>query len=270
VKWAAALTVAAGLAALPLPALAFHPQVGAARAAALRGEYDAALELVRRVADGTDLGLRDLAELYLVRAIAHAGRGEGELLAAAALAFVALGAPLPTDGLPAAVVAAIEEARLARPDPPRVEVVARAVPEGLRLTVEVDDDAAVIRAVKLAYRVDDDPWQSTTDASVLVRSLPGARVSFHARATGDGGATVATFGSASNPRTASMPSAEGDVIGGLGAMPVAPTPRARQSRSVLWVTTGIAVGVIAVIVAIAVSGALSDQSTRFDAPVVSW
>jgi hypothetical protein len=267
----AALALAVALAAsVPVAARASHPQVSAARAAALRGEHDVALDTARRIASLGDLGTRDLAELYLVRAIAHAGRGETEALAAAALAFVSLGAPLPTDGLPPAVVAAIDEARLARPDPPRVSVTARGVPEGLRLSVNVDDPASVVRTVKLSYRIDDEPWQTTSDGSVVLRALPGARVSFYARAAGDGGAPVATYGSAASPRTASMPSAESDVTGGLGAMPAGESARQRDRGTVLWVTTGIAIGVIAIIVAIAVAGALSDQSTRFGAPVVSW
>ncbi len=168
---------------------------------------------------------------------------------------------------PEALRAALDEARIAQPEPPELDVDIYPAQGGLRVVIEVDDDVSVVRGTRLAWRVAGErAWQHSEALEETVGGLPGTRVEYHVEALGPGGVVVAREGSARAPSQASIPAApEGDVTGGLGTM----TPASNNTSTTWLIAGGVTIAAVLVVFAVVVAGRSSDR-TDLGVPLVEW
>lgn len=269
-EFAATLGVAAALSMLApaSPARAVDAEVERARALLDGGDAAGALRVVAHIEARTDLPASELVTVLVVRALSHAALGDAVALAADARMLVAL-APswqAPADA-PEALRAALDEARVAHPTPPELDVDVYPAAGALRIVIEVDDDeTGAVRGTRISWRLDGErSWHRSTESEVLVRGIAGTRVEYHAEALGPGGVVIARTGSEASPERASVPATDDDGTGGLGTM----TASSGGSMT-LWLAAGaVAVGALILVLVLVATGG-SGERTDLGVPIVEW
>jgi hypothetical protein len=250
------------------PARAVDAELERASALLEGGDAAGALRVVAHVEARTDLPASELLPLLILRARAHAALGDAAALSLDARTLVAVAPSWQAAAdAPEALRAAVDEARVAAPAPPSLEVDVYSAPGAARLVVDVEDPLGVVRGTRLASRLaGDDAWRTTVGHEVVVRGQTGERVEYFVEALGPGGVVVARVGSATAPRHTSVPVSEGDPMGGLGTMMMADD----SSSGSTWLIAGaLAVGALVLAIVILAVGQ-GEQRTDLGVPIVEW
>lgn len=254
---------------LALPAAAHAVDAEVARATALldAGDAPGALRVITHIDARADLPAGDLVGLLVARARAHAALGDGVALAADARLLVAI-APswqAPADA-PEELRAALDEARVAQPHPPELDVDVYPVAGGARIVVEYDDDVGAVRSTRLSWRlVGERAWHRSSAAEQIVRGLSGTGIEYHVEALGPGGVVVARSGTETAPTRSSVAASDADATGGLGTM----TSGDAQSTPIWLVAGGVVVAAVVLVLVLVVAGQSSDR-TDLGVPIVEW
>jgi hypothetical protein len=262
------LAIAAML-VLMLPAAAHAVDAEVERATALldAGDAPGALRVITHIDARTDLPAGDLVGLLVARARAHAALGDGVALAADARLLVAV-APswqAPADA-PEALRAALDEARIAQPHPPELDVDVYPVAGGARIVIEYDDDVGAVRSTRLSWRLAGErTWHRSRAAEQIVRGMSGSGIDYHVEALGPGGVVVARSGTEASPEHTSVPTTEADTTGGLGTM----TPGDADSTPIWLIAGGVVVAAVVLVLVLVVAGQSSDR-TDLGVPIVEW
>ena len=248
-------------------ARALDAEVAQATALLDSGDAPGALRIITHIDGRTDLPASDLVGLLVARARAHAALGDGVALAADARLLVAV-APswqAPADA-PEDLRAALDEARIAQPDAPELDVDVYPVAGGARIVIEYDDDVGAVRSTRLSWRlVGERTWHRSSAAEQIVRGLSGTGIEYHVEALGPGGVVVARSGTASAPTRSSIAASESDTTGGLGTM----TTGDAESTPIWLIAGGVVVAAIVLVLALVVLGQSSDR-TDLGVPIVEW
>jgi len=266
---AAWCVAAALLMLLTLPAAAHAVDAEVERATALldAGDAPGALRVITHIDARTDLPASDLVGLLVARARAHAALGDGVALAADARLLVAL-APswqAPADA-PEELRAALDEARIAQPDAPELDVDVYPVAGGARIVIECDDDVGAVRSTRLSWRLAGERiWHRSSAAEQVVRGLSGTGIEYHVEALGPGGVVVARSGTETAPTRSSIAASESDTTGGLGTM----TTGDAESTPIWLIAGGVVVAAIVLVLVLVVAGQSSDR-TDLGVPIVEW
>jgi hypothetical protein len=254
-----------GLAASPARALDAAIERG--RALLSAGDVAGALGVVAEVEARSDLPAGDLLALLALRATAEAMSEDALALARSARAIIEL-APAwqAPEGAPEAFRAALDEARIAQPEPPELDVDVYPVEGALRIVIECDDDVDLVRGTRLAWRAGGErAWHRSEASEERVAGLAGTAVEYYVEALGPGGVVVAREGSARAPVRASIPGSESDATGGLGTM----TPTSDDGKTVWLIAGAVTIAAVIGVIALVVAGRSSDR-TDLGVPVVEW
>ena len=250
------------------PARAADAEIERASALLASGDAAGALGAVAHVEARTDLPAGELISLLVLRARVHLALADSAALAVDARTLVAV-APSwqPSMDLPEALRAAIDEARLAGPEAPSLDVDVYPAPGAARIVIEVEGESACVRGTRAAWRlVGELGWHRTVEAEIVARGQAGAGVEYFVEALGPGGVVVARKGSEARPERASVPGSEGDATGGLGTMTMAD----EGSSKLTWaIAGGVLVAAIVVVVVLVLAGS-SEHRTDLGVPVLEW
>jgi hypothetical protein len=249
------------------PARALDAAIERGRALLAAGDVAGALGVVGEVEARSDLPAGDLLPLLALRGTAEAMSEDALALARTARAIVELGpawhAP---EGAPEAFRAALDEARIAQPEPPELDVDVYPADGALRIVIECDDDVDLVRGTRLAWRVGGErAWHRSEAREERVAGLAGTPVEYYVEALGPGGVVVAREGSARIPVRASVPGSDADATGGLGTM----TPTSDDGKTIWFIAGGVTIAAILAVVALVALGRTSDR-TDLGVPVVEW
>lgn len=250
------------------PARAADAEVERASALLASGDAAGALRVVAHIEARTDLPAGELISLLVLRARVHLALADSAALSADARTLVAVAPSWQASmDLPEALRAAVDEARLASPEAPSLDVDVYPAPGAARIVIEVDGESACVRGTRAAWRLAGEPgWHRTAEAEIVVRGQAGAGVEYFVEALGPGGVVVARKGSEARPERASVPGSEGDATGGLGTMTMAD----EGSSKLTWaIAGGVLVAAIVVVVVLVLVGS-SEHRTDLGVPVLEW
>jgi hypothetical protein len=249
------------------PAHALDAAIERGRALLAAGDVAGALGVVGEAEARSDLPSGDLLALLALRGTAEAMSEDALALARTARAIVEL-APAwhAPEGAPEAFRAALDEARIAQPEPPELDVDVYPAEGALRVVIECDDDVDLVRGTRLAWRLGGErAWHRSEASEERIAGLAGTAIEYYVEALGPGGVVVAREGSARAPVRASIPGSDADATGGLGTM----TPTDGDGKTTWFIAGGVTIAAIIAVVALVAMGRSSDR-TDLGVPVVEW
>ena len=218
--------------AAPATALA-HPLVDEGRRLYEEAEFVQALDTLGRAEGQSDLTLADLEVLFEQRALVNVALGNQDAVRADLRRLLAVAPDHHlARGAPPDVARLFAELRAESTGAVRVVATTESSADGVTVLVRAENDwAGVVRAVRTSGRVvGTSDWDSSTDAPLLVATVPGDRVEYFAEAIGPGGAVLARSGSADAPLSAAAgaaaPIAASNeeiwpfIVGGVGGLVV--------------------------------------------------